>query len=141
MADVKVSKDTSGRIIVSFLYDRSLVMKVKTIYGYRWHPDKKHWSFPNVDGTLDKILKVFEGERIQLDPALQEKLPFLFDQLHKAIETHHYSYRTEQTYVDWIKRFVHFHGSRHPSDLGEKEINAFLSHLAVSKHVSASTQY
>lgn len=42
--------------------------------------------------------------------------------------------------MDWIKRFVHFHGNRHPSEMGEKEINAFLSHLAVNKHVSASTQ-
>lgn len=106
---VSVSKDTSGRIIVAFPYDRLLVAKVKSIDGYKWHTDKKHWSFPNLNGTLDKILKVFEGERIRLDSTLQVKLPFLCDQFHKAIEAHHYSYRTEQTYVDWIKRTLKIH--------------------------------
>ena len=51
MTVVNVSKDISGRITVAFPYDRLLVAKVKTIDGYRWHPDKKHWSFPNVNGT------------------------------------------------------------------------------------------
>jgi len=48
MVDVEVSKDTLGRIIVSFPYVRLLVAKVKTINGYGWHPDKKHWSFPDL---------------------------------------------------------------------------------------------
>jgi hypothetical protein len=48
-----------------------LVGKVKTIPGHRWHPDKKYWSFPNTNGTLEKILKAFEGEKIHIDPAIQ----------------------------------------------------------------------
>jgi site-specific recombinase XerD len=52
----------------------------------------------------------------------------------------HYSLRTEQVYVDWIKRFIWFHGKRHPKDMGAAEIEAFLSHLAVERSVSASTQ-
>jgi hypothetical protein len=50
------------------------VQKVRTIEGRKWHQDKKYWSFPDTDGTLEKILEVFEGEKIHLDPALQNKL-------------------------------------------------------------------
>ena len=52
----------------------------------------------------------------------------------------HYSLRTEQTYIQWIKRFILFHKKRHPRDMGEKEIESFLTHLAVDRKVSASTQ-
>ncbi|PIQ45253.1 MAG: hypothetical protein COW04_08670 [Deltaproteobacteria bacterium CG12_big_fil_rev_8_21_14_0_65_43_10] len=72
---VTISKDFSDRITVSFPYDPQLVKKVKTIDGRKWHRDEKYWSFPSSDGTLEKILRVFEGEEIHLDPALQIKLP------------------------------------------------------------------
>jgi len=52
----------------------------------------------------------------------------------------HYSYRTEQTYIAWIKRYIVFHGKRHPGDMGKAEIEAFLTYLAVERHVAASTQ-
>ncbi|WP_169239617.1 integron integrase [Candidatus Roseilinea sp. NK_OTU-006] len=64
----------------------------------------------------------------------------LLDQVSDAIRTKHYSYRTEQTYKDWIKRFILFHHKRHPKDMGAPEIQAFITHLAVEKNVSASTQ-
>ncbi|BCB26152.1 integron integrase [Sulfurimicrobium lacus] len=52
----------------------------------------------------------------------------------------HYSIRTEQTYVDWIKRYIFFHGKRHPKDMGAHDVEAFLTHLAVNGKVAASTQ-
>ncbi len=52
----------------------------------------------------------------------------------------HYSLRTEESYVAWIRRFILFHGKRHPLEMGAAEINAFLTHLAVEGRVSASTQ-
>ncbi|MDI6801519.1 MAG: hypothetical protein QMD01_05640 [Thermodesulfovibrionales bacterium] len=64
-----MSKD-DGRITVAFPYNPEFVTKVKTISGHRWNPDKKHWSFPNTDGTLEKILKVFDREEIHIDAAL-----------------------------------------------------------------------
>ena len=51
-----------------------------------------------------------------------------------------YSPRTEQAYVDWIKRFIRFHGVRHPQEMGADEVKAFLSHLATQMNVAASTQ-
>ena len=66
--------------------------------------------------------------------------PKLLDQVREAIRTRHYSPRTEETYVHWIKRFIFFHNKRHPAEMGEKEIAQFLSNLASEQHVSASTQ-
>jgi integron integrase len=66
--------------------------------------------------------------------------PRLLDQLRAALRSRHYSHRTEQTYTLWVKRFIHFHKVRHPAEMAEPEINAFLTHLAVKKKVSASTQ-
>ena len=57
-----------------------------------------------------------------------------------ALWTRHYSPRTEKAYCQWAKRFIYFHGVRHPAEMGETEINAFLTHLAVEDKVSASTQ-
>jgi len=57
-----------------------------------------------------------------------------------ALRSRHYSKRTEQAYCRWVRRFVHFHDLRHPAEMAEPEINAFLTHLAVTDKVSASTQ-
>src|SRR5262245_19750216 len=64
----------------------------------------------------------------------------LLDQVRDALRLKHYSIRTEDAYVDWIRRFVLFHEKRHPREMGEAEIEAFLTHLAVERHVAASTQ-
>jgi len=64
----------------------------------------------------------------------------LLDQVREAIRVRHYSLRTEEAYIHWIKRFIIFHGRRHPTAMGEKEIGQFLSALAVDHRVSASTQ-
>ena len=64
----------------------------------------------------------------------------LLDQVRNLIRLKHYSIRTEQAYTHWIKRFIIFHNKRHPSDMAEPEITAFLSHLAVNMNVAASTQ-
>ncbi len=66
--------------------------------------------------------------------------PRFLDQVRASVRTRHYSRRTEEAYVGWIRRFILFHGKRHPKDMGEREINAFLSELAVKGRVSASTQ-
>jgi len=66
--------------------------------------------------------------------------PKLLDQVRRAITARHYSYRTEKSYIGWIKRFIIFHGKRHPVQMGEAEITAFLSALATQRRVSASTQ-
>jgi integron integrase len=66
--------------------------------------------------------------------------PKLLDRVRAAVRTRHYSRRTEDAYVGWIRRFILHHGKRHPAAMGADEVNAFLSHLAVAERVSASTQ-
>jgi hypothetical protein len=66
--------------------------------------------------------------------------PKLLDQVRYAIRTKHYSIRTEEAYVQWIRRFILFHNKRHPKDMGAKEVGQFLSDLAVTRQVAASTQ-
>jgi integron integrase len=66
--------------------------------------------------------------------------PRLLDQVRGKIRLKHYSYRTEQAYVDWIRRFILHFGKRHPRDLGAPEVEAFLTHLAVAGKVASSTQ-
>ena len=66
--------------------------------------------------------------------------PRLLDLVRDRIRVKHYSLRTEQAYIQWIKRFILFHGKRHPKAMAAPEVEAFLSHLATEKNVSASTQ-
>ncbi|MDZ4159464.1 MAG: phage integrase N-terminal SAM-like domain-containing protein [Anaerolineaceae bacterium] len=64
----------------------------------------------------------------------------LLDQMRDAIRLKYYSYRTEEAYVDWARRFILFHNKRHPNDMGAPEIQAFLTYLATQRNVAASTQ-
>lgn len=70
----------------------------------------------------------------------QSKPPRLLDQVVAKMRVKHYSLRTEKSYVDWIKRYIRYHGKRHPKDMGVVEVESFLTYLAVERHVSASTQ-
>ena len=72
--------------------------------------------------------------------ASDSRAPRLLDRVHEAIRRRYFSRRTEQAYVHWIRRFIYFHGKRHPRDLGEAEVTAFLNDLAVKRGVAAGTQ-
>lgn len=71
--------------------------------------------------------------------AAADPLAALLDQAREALRVKHYAYSTEQTYLGWIKRFIHYHNQRHPRELGGAEVAAFLTYLAVDLHVAAST--
>lgn len=73
----------------------------------------------------------------QSEPSPPKKL---LDQMREALQAQHYSIRTEEAYVDWVKRFILFHHKRHPKDMNAPEIQACLTHLAVERKVAASTQ-
>ncbi len=82
-------------------------------------------------------------------PQPDQKRPELLDQVRNVLRTKHYSIRTDESCVQWIKRHILFHNkrdsraplkSRHPAEMGEKEISEFLTYLAVNEHVAASTQ-
>ncbi len=77
---------------------------------------------------------------VSTSPPVRTQPPKLIDQLRERLRTLHYSLRTEDVYVDWVRRFILFNGRRHPRDMGAPEVEAFLTHLAVERKVSASTQ-
>lgn len=77
-----------------------------------------------------------DKQKFKPDPQLR-----LMDQVRQVMRYHHYAYRTEKTYCDWIVRYIKFHGGKkHPRDMAKSEIEAFLSHLATHENVAASTQ-
>lgn len=71
---------------------------------------------------------------------MSQKKPKLLDQVREKVRLRNYSYRTEQSYVAWVKRYILFHDKKHPSEMGKQEVEAFLTHLAVKRDVAASTQ-
>ena len=76
----------------------------------------------------------------RLTSAVASNKPRLLDQVRDVIRRKHYSIRTEQAYIDWIKRFIIYHGKRHPREMAEEEVADFLTHLARDLNVAASTQ-
>jgi len=70
----------------------------------------------------------------------QAKPPRLLDQMRNKLRVMHYSYRTEEAYIPWVKQYILFSGKRHPRELGKKELEKFLTYLAVDREVAASTQ-
>ena len=72
-------------------------------------------------------------------PVKQEKSPFLRE-LIVCIRSRGLAYQTEKTYLHWVKRFIYFNNKKHPKEMGEAEIEAFLSHLAVNRNVAVNTQ-
>src|SRR5256885_2125728 len=69
--------------------------------------------------------------RLSVMIVLMAEQPKLLDRTRNAIRSRHYSPRTEEAYVMWIKRYIFFHGKRHPGSMGAEQVNAFLSSLAV----------
>ena len=73
------------------------------------------------------------NRKFRPDPNLK-----LMDQVRQVLRYHHYAFRTEQAYCDWIVRYIKFHGAKkHPKYMGKQEIEAFLSHLAVNRKIAA----
>lgn len=82
----------------------------------------------------------FESSAGKTSPAPGNKPTKLIERYKRELQARHYSRRTEESYIRWVKRFIYFHGKRHPEGMGGSEINEFLTHLAVKEKVSASTQ-
>lgn len=96
----------------------------------------RHLSAPRISSQSPNQTPWFHHPPV----SVETRKPKLLDQVRDAIRSRHYSLRTEDTYVHWIKRFIFFHGKRHPAGMGKQEVSQFLSDLAVRQHVSASTQ-
>jgi integron integrase len=117
--------------LIPSLQVRGLYQKERTDHGRQPAPV----AFSIVPKSTDSL-------RLAENPSSSTGIPppkFL-DRVRWHLRVKRYSIRTEQAYIDWIRRFILFHKKRHPEQMGEEEIAAFLSHLAVDRHVAASTQ-
>ncbi|PIP11621.1 MAG: integrase [bacterium (Candidatus Stahlbacteria) CG08_land_8_20_14_0_20_40_26] len=125
---------------------------VKAVEGHRWHPEGKYWSFPNTDGTLERILKIFEGEKIHIDPAFQTKLHsdviarseatkqslHNFEDIRRELLSRKYSHKTVKSYIYFNRDFLNFTDKK-PSDINDNDIKDYLLYLAEEKHSATST--
>src|SRR2546422_5131702 len=80
------------------------------------------------------------GLVVREPPPPAARRPRLLDRVREAVRARHYSRRTEEAYVAWIRRYILFHGKRHPAEMGALKVTSFLTSLAVDGHVAASTQ-
>lgn len=149
---MNISKDTQDRITVAFRYNPQFVEKVKAISGYKWHPEEKHWSFPDSENTLEKILKVFEGEEIHIDPALltnsstsvitrrevSKQFHHDFEDLRKELVSRKYSPKTIKAYIHYNEDLLRF-AKKSPADVIDEDIKNYLFYLVDEKESSAST--
>jgi site-specific recombinase XerD len=100
--------------------------------AFEVHTHGAWYGIECADAALDAVVRE--------QPRIPRPRPRLLDQLREAIRTRHLSRRTEEAYVLWTRRYVVFHGRRHPHEMGAPEIGRFLAHLATERRVSASTQ-
>ena len=103
-------------------------------------PPRRYPARPRVERRRDPASPQSLQRPAMMARASGGNKPQLLNQVREAIRMRHYSIRTEEAYVGWIKRCILFHGKRHPLEMGEAEITRFLSALAVHGQVSASTQ-
>lgn len=94
----------------------------------------------NLRMTTPSSRAAASGPNASAVPAPAKEAPRVLDRLREEIRLRHYSLRTEESYVGWVRRFILFHEKRHPATMGAEEVTRFLTHLAVDRSVSASTQ-
>lgn len=94
-------------------------------------------NIPNSQNTNNQQTQPVESKP---DETSESKPKKLLEQVSEALRTKHYAYRTEQTYVDWIKRYILFHKKRHPNEMGSEQIREFIAYLATERKVATSTQ-
>ena len=107
ISQIKLEREDK-RIKLTLSYNSTYIKKIKTIPGYYWHPDKKYWSFPYSEDIFKKILSLFDGENIHKKSSNMNinRKPKLLEQVRIVLRTKHYSIRTEESYLNWIKRFI-----------------------------------
>jgi len=157
---ILISPAEAGQLKIILPYDPDRIAKIKTIKGRQWHAEGRYWTVPRTDEVISHLLTLFAGEPVEVDSSLlpantpANRAPShgpapphavattikLLDQVRQAIRTRHYSYRTEEAYVGWIRRFLMFHDQRDPAEIGAVEVSRFLTALAVDRRVASSTQ-
>lgn len=144
---IKISPHTPGKVKVSFPYNPDILAKIRSVKERSWNAEDKYWTFPDSKPVVDKVLSALAGETFDIDASLGIEPPQkphsahpILDQVRHFIRLKHYSIRTEETYLHWIRKYLSFHKDGDPETMRVPEIEAFLSHLAMDMKVAAGTQ-
>jgi len=111
-------------------YNPSYITKIKSVEGYRWHPEEKYWSVPY--SSLERLLSVFEGADVDIEPALH------FEALEKELTSRKYSRKTIKLYLHYNEDFLKF-AKKTPYTISNDDVRDYLYHLTKRREASAST--
>jgi hypothetical protein len=128
---IKILKDKENNLMVSFPYNPQFVEKIKSIKGHRCHSEGKYWGFPNSNEILEKILEIFEDEKIYIAPTIQ------FENLCIELLSRKYSYKTVKAYIYFNRDFLNFI-KKNSSEINNNNIKDYLVYFE-NKRVSTST--
>ncbi|MEM3573739.1 MAG: site-specific integrase [Nitrososphaeria archaeon] len=132
MAQIKIGKNSKNRITVSFPYNPEYISKIKTISGYRRHPNERYWSVPNTEDSLNQLRTLFNIEKIEIEN------PEPFENLGKELILRKYSPKTIKAYIHYNKDFLEFIKKK-PYEVVNEDIKDYLFAIAKQKKASAST--
>ncbi|MEM2900355.1 MAG: site-specific integrase [Thermoplasmata archaeon] len=127
---IEIGKNHENRITVSFRYNPEYISKIKSISGYRWHPNERCWSVPNTEDNLKRLRTLFNGE-VTVKPAA-------FEDLRKELVSRKYSPKTIKAYIHYNKEFLKF-VNKNPDEVVNEDIKDYLFAIAEQKNASAST--
>lgn len=151
------STKVEQRIGVSFRYNEKCITELKKIHGHRWHPEGKYWHFPLAKATHEKILKIFENQKLNIDSKLstlistsEKKSDGKVIQLAEAVNNDirefqglmklkNYSIKTIKSYTSCIRAFLQFYNNRNPRDISAGQIKAYLLYLIDKKNYASGT--
>ena len=129
---IRIYYDDEKRLGVIVPYNRKYISEMKTIRDYRWNPKQKYWSFPYSYSNLKKLLNIFDGETVDVEPSIY------LEKLWEELTSKGYSKRTIKAYYRFNKKLVEFF-SKSPMEITNDDIVHFLSYYATQRDVSAST--
>jgi len=142
---VSIASHSEGYLAVRFPFDQRVVNAMRQVPGRRWSAPDKAWLVPDGKEEGERLLQaLYDTGLLNLPDSPGSRSADAFGEtlqcLERALESRHYSPRTIQTYVHWVRRFLAGHKGLALASFGEKEINAFLTRLAIDGNVSSSTQ-
>lgn len=138
-AMIQIIKYTDDKIKILFPYVPEFVAGIKTISGRQWHPQGKYWTIPNNDDNLNRVLKLFEGSDVYIDPNLNRKNHrYDFDDLRKELIARKYSNNTIKAYMYYNQELISLSGKM-PSEISDSDIKDYLLYLSEEKKSATST--
>lgn len=141
VASIVIQPENNGRLRVVLPYTPQRVEKIKTIPGRRWHAEQKHWTVPATTGVVERLVSLFAGDKVELDPALHrdwDTIERILTAVENELTLRRYSPRTHQAYLGHLRRFLN-HFGRAAETLTGNELKAYFLDL-VHSGVSHSYQ-